>query len=509
MKVVSAREAVREIKSGSTLGVSGFRWAGCSEALFKGLHDEFRATQQPRDLTLMFSSAPGDNVSTGLAWIAQRGLLKRVIGGFWGVTPQLMKLAVDEEIEAYNLPQGQIARLYGAIAAGQPGLVTEIGLETYIDPRLEGGRINRRTPADLIEVVQLRGRDYLLYQSHPIHAAFIRGTVADCSGNVSVEEEAALVESLPLACAAHNSGGKVFVQVKRLVPDGQISPQRVEIPGHLVDYVVVAGDVETDHRQTVRSSFDRSLVGQGDPAEVITPSELAGERLIIASRAALELKPGDVVNLGQGIPSSIPQALAGHPLATSICFTLESGVIGGIPHPVPDFGVASHPTAMVRMDDQFMFYDGGGLDVAFLGFAEVDAEGNVNVSKFGGRFIGCGGFMDIAQPAKRLVFCGGFRAGKLDARVAGNRVTLQHSGQSPKFVGQIQQKTFSGPYAWRHGQKVTYVTERCVFELGERGLILTEVADGIDVERDILAQMDFRPQLASPLRVMKVAIPNS
>jgi propionate CoA-transferase len=502
-KIVTVDQALDIVRSGDTLGVSGFRWAGSSELMLRGIGQRFRERGTPRDLTLVFSSASGDNVSNGLEHLAQAGLLRRVVGGFWGATPALAQLAVSGQVEAYNLPQGQIARLYNAIAAGLPGLLSRVGLGTFIDPRIEGGRANDRTPPDHMEVVTVRGEEFLLYHAFPIHVALVRGTTADTAGNISMEDEAVTTEALALALAAHNSGGHVVAQVARVVERGAMHPRAVAIPGHIVDMVVVAADRATEHRQCVGSVYDPTITGDA-PAPIDTSTETALPliRRLIAQRAMQELRPGQVVNLGQGIPSEIAGLVRHSPLAGEVTFTIESGVNGGIPKPVPDFGIAVAPESIMRQDDQFTFYNGGGLDVAFLGFAEVDARGDMNVSRFGGRLVGCGGFLDIAQPARRLVFCGTFLAGKCELEMSDGRLTVVKEATGQKFVNALQQLTFSATRARNGEQPVLYVTERCVFDIVPEGLRLVEVAPGIDVERDILAHMPFKPIIAPAIRPM-------
>lgn len=498
-KVIDAAAAVECVKDGMTIAATGFRWAGASELLLRTLGERFARTGHPRDLTLVFSSASGDSVSNGLEHLAAPGMLRRVVGGFWGVTPRIAELAREGKIEAYNFPQGQIARLYGAIASGLPGLISKIGIGTYIDPRQGGGRLNDRTPEDLVEVIRLRGEEWLLYHSIPIDVAFVRGTTADEHGNVSMEHEAMTTEALSLAFAAHNSGGRVIVQAAKTAPRGTIHPRSVAIPGYVVDAVVSANDLATEHRQCAVSVYDPRLTGDEPAANLGTIEEPALLRSLVARRAMRELKDGDVVNLGQGIPSEIASLIRGTALHNRVDFTVESGVAGGVPRAVPDFGIAENPDAILRQDDQFTFYNGGGLDVAFLGFAEVDSIGNVNASYFRGRSVGCGGFLDIAYPAKRLVFCGTFTAGDLEVEVRDGRLRIVREGRVRKFVKSLQQLMFNAERARSGAQSALFVTERCVFEITGSGLRLMEIAPGLDIERDVMAQMDFRPLVAENL----------
>lgn len=501
-KVVSARVALSHVPNGATVGVCGFRWAGAPELLLRSLGERFKQTASPTGLTVVFSSAQGDNAGTGLENLAHKGLVARVIGGFWGLSPGLSALAQNNDIEAYNFPQGQICRLYGAIAAGLPGLLSRVGIDSFVDPRMGGGRLNSVTEKPLIEVVELRGQEWLLYHALPIHVALIRGSSADASGNLSFEQEAVTTEALSLALAAHNSGGKVIAQVQRIVPRGAIHPRHVAVPGHIVDYVVEAEDLSRDHRQCVQSVYDPVFTGDSSPGSNQSTESLATLRQIVANRALQELREGDVVNLGQGIPTDIVGLLRQSPTGPRVTFTIESGVVGGRPEPPPDFGIAAGPDAILRQDDQFTFYNGGGLDAAFLGFAEVDRLGNVNVSRFGGRLIGCGGFLDIAQTSKRLVFCGALTAGGLDVAIEGQRIRIRREGRNRKFLSTLTERTFGVAESVRIGRPISYVTDRCVFTLTPLGLRLDEVAPGIDVRADILNQMDFAPDISRELKFM-------
>ena len=416
-KIVSATEAINLINDYDIIASSGFRWSGSPELLLSELGSKYAKAKSPKNLTLIFSSAQGDSVTNGLENLAYKGLLKRVIGGFWGINPKLVDLAKNNFIEAYNIPQGVIARLFSSIASKSPGLITKTGLGTYIDPRNGGGKLNEITKDDLIDLIQIGGEEYLLYKSQKIDIGFIRGTASDDDGNLSVEKEAAILEILPLAMAAHNSGGKVIAQVEQIKSTGEIKPKNVIVPGYLVDYVVLSRDSETDHRQSCKYIYEPSLAGNksNNQSKIIVNAPTNKiERKIIAKRAIEELTDGDIINLGQGIPTDIIPLLQKNSNLNNVHFTLESGVSGGVPMAVPDFGISHKPEAMIRPDDMFMLFNGGGLDVSFLGFAQIDRFGNVNVSKFGNNFVGCGGFIDIAQNTKKLIFCGCFNAKGLE-----------------------------------------------------------------------------------------------
>lgn len=501
-KFRSASEVAKLIPDGATIGTSGFRMAGSPEEVMEAIGQRYRETAQPRDLTLVFSSAQGDSDKRGLDHFAQKGMIRRLVGGFYGVNPRIGRMVEANEVQAYNLPQGQLTRLYHAIATKQPGLITRIGLGTFLDPRLEGGKMNPSATEDLIEVMTIGGQEYLMYRSFPIHVALIRGTTADERGNISMEREAVRLEALPLACAARASGGIVIVQVERVAAAHTIPARQVELPAYMVDYVVVSERPAENHRQCLQHVYSPAYTGEiRAPASHLVPLP-PGERRVIALRAAGEIRENAVVNLGTGIPEGVGVVLAEKGLSSSVYLTLESGVSGGVPETQPDFGICTNPDAIMRHDDQFCFYNSGGIDVTFLAFAQVDFNGNVNVSRFSGRTTGCGGFVDIAQNAKEVIFCGTFTSGGLKTKVGTTGVRIEQEGRFRKFVDKLEQVTFSGEFARATGQKVLFVTERCVFELTAGGLMLVEVAAGVDVEKDIIAQMGFRPLIAPSLKTM-------
>ena len=490
-KIKTADEAIALIRNEDVVSCSGFVGTGTPEELIAALERRFFTTDGPRNLTLVFAAACGDGKERGLNRLAHEGLVRRVIGGHWSLVPKLAKLAMNNRIEAYNLPLGTISHLYRDSAAHKAGTLTKVGLGTFVDPRQDGGKINARTTEDLVHVMEIEGEEWLFFKAFKIDVALIRGTTADPEGNITMEHEALLLDAQAAAMAARNSNGLVIAQVERIASSGSLDARRVVVPGTLVDCVVVAPP--TTHRQTYATNYNPAYSGEVRVAVDKLPTLELNERKLIARRCAFELPLGGVINLGIGMPEAVAAVAAEERILDQLTLTAESGVVGGMLLGGLDFGVGINTQALLHQNQQIDFYDGGGLDLACLGMAQVDQAGNVNVSRFGSHLAGAGGFVNISQNARQLVFAGTFTADGDSSRAESGQLQIVAEGRTSKFVEAVEQITFNGPLAAAKGQSVLYVTERCVFKLQPEGLQLIEVAPGIDIERDVLSHMAFRP----------------
>ncbi|KUO69115.1 MAG: CoA-transferase [Alphaproteobacteria bacterium BRH_c36] len=499
-KVISADDAIALIRNNDVVATTGFVQSCIPEALHASLEKRYVQSNKPRDLTLIMCAGAGDSKGLGTGRLHHEGLLKRVIAGNLGRMPKVAEAARNNLIQGYNLPQGIIAKLYRSCAAGHPGLFSKVGLHTYVDPRLDGGKVNEVTTEDIVKLVEVDGEEWLFYKATPIDVALIRATSADPSGNLSMEKEPLTLDVLAQAMAAHNNGGVVIAQVERIVEQGSIKPKDVKVPGILVDCVVVADPPEM-HRMNYGVMYNPALAGEVRvPVEAMARMPL-NERKIIARRAAFELPPNGVINLGVGAPDGVAAVANEEKVTPHIVMTTEAGAVGGVLAGGSSFGSSINAHAIMDQNQMFDFYHGGGLDLTCLGMAECDRAGNVNTSRFGGKINGCGGFIDISQNSRAVVFAGTFTAGGLKVEIRNGELKIVKEGRSRKFVKKVEQITFSGTYAAMRSQPVLYVTERCVFQLTLEGLELVEIAPGIELERDILSQMDFMPVVKSPIEM--------
>lgn len=502
-KIITPHQAATMIQDGATIGASTQGLAGWAEEIAIAIEDRFQQSGHPRDITLVHSCTCGDYKKRGTTHLGYEGLVKRLICGHTAASPNMVSLIEQNKIECYLLPQGVICQLWRAIAGKKVGVITSVGLGTYVDPRIEGGKITSITKEDLVKVIEIEGQELLLYKPFPINVALIRGTVADENGNLTMDNESVIMEALPLAMAAKNSGGIVIAQAQYISMANVLNPKSVRVPGTLVDYVVVAKP--ENHMQTQQTYFNPVLAGQIKMPLDEIPMLPLDARKIIARRAAMELVAGNIINLGVGIPAIIADTVAEEGMSGKITLTTELGVFGGVPTNGLDFGGALNAEAMIDHASMFDYYDGGGLDATFVGLAQADQAGNVNVSRFGNKVAGPGGFINTTQNAKKVVFCGMFAAGSREI-VEDGQIRILKEGTGKKFVKNVDQITFSGDYARRIQQAVVFITERGVFKLENGQIILVEIAPGMDVKRDILAMMEFTPLISPELKTMDSGI---
>ncbi len=502
-KIVSAEEAVRIIRDGDTVATGGFIGAGFAEEIAVELENYFLKTGSPKNLTIVYAAGQGDGKEKGLNHLGHEGLVGRVIGGHIGLAPKLYRLIREDRIFGYNFPQGVVSHFFRDVAAHRPGTITTVGIGTFIDPRVEGGKINdltKRKGEDLISLIEIGGREYLFYKAFPINVAIIRGTTADSEGNITMEREALTLDALSMAMAAKNSNGFVIAQVERIAERGTLGARCVKVPGILVDCVVVSRP--ENHWQTFAEPYNPSFSCEVKIPMLSIPSLPLDERKIIARRGVFELKANSIVNLGIGMPEGVARVANEEKIIEYITLTAEPGVIGGLPNGGLNFGTGTNMDCLINQCEQFDFYDGGGLDIAYLGAAEVDQEGNVNVSRYGTRLVGPGGFINISQNSKKIAFTGTFTAGGLKIETGDGKLRIVQEGNAMKFIRRVEQKTFSGRYAASLNRPVLYITERCVFSIHKKGIELIEIAPGIDLKRDILDRMEFKPVLNGTPRLM-------
>jgi propionate CoA-transferase len=507
-KIIPIDEIGSLIADGAVLTVSSSSGLGCPDASLRAIGKHFLEKGHPRELTTLHPIAAGDMYGIpGIDHLAHPGLLKRVIAGSFPSgpsnmpSPKIWQMIIDNQVEAYNVPSGILYHLHRESAAGRPGILTKVGMDTFVDPRRNGGRMNERTIEEIVRVVNFEGDEWLFFPSIPPNVAVIRATTADERGNLTMEHEGAYLGALDQALAARNHGGIVIAQVKRLTAFGTLRPQQVRVPGVLVDHVVI----DPDQQQTTQTVYNPAISGEVfRPLWDFQPIDWGVDK-IIARRAALELCEEDVVNLGFGICALVPRILLEEGLHGEVTWVIEQGAVGGMPLLGFAFGCASNADAIVASPDQFTFFQGAGFDSSCLSFLQVDREGNVNVSRLALRphvTAGCGGFVDITASARAIFFCGYFTAGGLDLRVEANQLRIAKEGKNQKFVPEVEHVTFSGRRARQLKQRVLYITERCVLSLEPEGLTVIEIAPGLDLQRDVLGQAGFDLRVSEHLTVM-------
>lgn len=506
--VLTLEQAAELIPDEATVTVSSSSALGCPDAMLRAIGERFANSGHPRNITSVNPIAAGDMYGVkGIDHIASHGLLARVIAGSYPSGPSSMEppliwqRIIGDDIDAWNLPSGVLYQMHRAGATGQPGVFTTVGLGTFIDPRNEGGAITASTPRDLVRVTEIDGKEYLHFPPIKPDVAIIRATTADEHGNLTTEHEGSPLGALDQAYAAHNNGGVVIAQVKRVVKAGTIPPQHVRVPGILVDAIVLA----PEQTQTTQTGYDPALSGEiFAPEGHVDPVEYGLEK-IIARRAARELQTGWIVNLGFGISAGVPRILAEEGCADDVTWAIEQGPVGGFPLTGFAFGCALNPDAIMQSADQFTLLQGGGINAALLSFLEIDAEGNVNVSYLPSRphvTAGVGGFADIVNGSPKIVFAGYFTAGKKDIGLSEQGLDIRQDGTVPKLTEKVARITFSGKQALAQGKQITYVTERAVMELRPEGVTVVEIAPGVDLQRDILDQAAFPLRVADDLRPM-------
>ena len=497
-KYITTDQFQEQIKTVKSMAVNGFRWSGTPQLLLRLIRKEFDNSGEPNGVTIMFTSSATD---PGLDHLAHPDLLACSFGSYYGSIPEIRKLIQDNKIEGYSLPQGQLSLLFREIGRGSPGLLSTVGMHTFVDPRLDGGKLNPKTIEDAVTIESFNGKEFLFYHSRPVNAALIRGTIADANGNVSMRDEPVKTEFLSMAQAARTSGGKIFVQISEK-SETLLQPHEIDLPGHLVDSVIITDDLEKDHRHTNKYIFHEGLLKNGNYSKEAGPVTDPTYKQLIGLRALKEVQSSKNVILGQGVPELVGVYARQSPEKYHNMMTfMESGVIGGIPERRPDFGVAFDPSAFLTQDNQFVGFNGGHMDMAVLSFVQFDEKGNVNVSVLGDDYFGCGGYIDICHGAKKIVFVGSFTAKGLDVINDSNGIKIKNEGTIKKAVKSVDEITYSPKMQKESGQEIRIITERCVFSIENNRVTLIEIANGVDLKEDILDQMDFRPQISENLRL--------
>ncbi len=504
-KIITAKQAAAMVKDGCTLATMGFNGFGCPEDLIMTLAEHHEETGHPVDLTLVKCTSQGDGKGRGISHLAERpGMIRELIISHMGYDPGVRRLVAEEKAACFMIPLGNLMQLFRAIAGGLPGAISTTGLGTFADPRQGGGKANQRTydlGKEVVSLMEIGGQEVLFYPSFPIDVCFIRATYGDEAGCLSIANEAMSVEQFELAAAVHNSGGIVIAQVDKIVQRGSIPAKEVLVHGFMVDYIV-EGRPEYSCQSFLTDRFRPELAGLAKVPTAGFEKLPMGPRKICCRRAAMELTPNALINLGIGMPGGIGSIADEEGISDLFTLSVECGPLGGVPLGGIDFGACVDPEAMYRMADTLLLYAGGALDMAVLGFAEVDRFGNVNAHSFNGRTVGAGGFIDITQRVKKLCFIGTFTAGKQEIGLRDNGLVIHKQGPQKKFLEELEAVTFSGREALRKGQTVLYITERAVFRLERQGITLVEIAHGVDLQRDILDQMEFIPAMAEHVRYM-------
>jgi len=494
VNVKTPTEMAAEIPDGATIALTGSGTLLLADDIFAAIEQRFLNEGHPCNLTLIHALGIGDGKGRGLSRFAHKGMVRRVIGGHWSWSSEMQELARNNEIEAYTFPAGVISTLFRESGAGRPGVITKVGLETFADPEVAGGKCSDKAVEDLVERIIIDGETWLRYKPLKVDFGIVRGSGIDKFGNLTTGNEPCDLDAFAVALVACNSGGKVFAQAREMLEQPILPARLVTIPGTFVDAVTLV----PEQRQSDDHVYDPAVSGEVARTGVTVRREpQAGPRGIISARAARELKPGMTVNYGFGIPSGVSPAA--DPKVVEQCWELvEQGLHSGDLLDGPMFGAARYPAAIISSSQQFDFFAGGGLDIAFLGMGEASGNGDVNVSMLGPSVVGPGGFMEISTGARKLVFCGTFETGGLRASDNNGSLVIEQAGRIPKLTEAVRHVTFNGHQAMKRGQEVLYVTERCVFRLTDEGMLLEEVAPGVDIQSDILDRMQFSPIIKTP-----------